>query len=99
MYAAAFPAPYAGAHALELGGDLLQGAIWYRGEDAGDQAGQPAITELPRRAIQQFASMMPSAARTTTSVSSGLMPLSQRRTGRQGGHLCLGHPSVDHQAA
>ena len=42
------------AHGLELGCDLLEGAVGCGGGDPGDQPDQPVIAGLARRAVQQF---------------------------------------------
>ncbi len=40
-------------HPFELGCDLLEGGVWRRGLDAGDQADEAVITALRRGAGQQ----------------------------------------------
>ena len=40
-------------HGFELGGDVLEGGVWCRGLDAGDQADEAVITALRLGACQQ----------------------------------------------
>ena len=40
-------------HGFELGGDVLEGSVWCRGLDAGDQADEAVVTALRRGAGQQ----------------------------------------------
>jgi len=40
-------------HGLELGGDLLEGVVWCRGLDAGDEADEPVVPSLRPCALKQ----------------------------------------------